>query len=66
MFLFQSSVLFYRSLLLSLGGLGLSFVCKRLGMTGAGALGCVSLAYVAALWWRKDEQLFVSTSRCFV
>ncbi|KAG8186332.1 hypothetical protein JTE90_005864 [Oedothorax gibbosus] len=54
----KSSILYYRSLMLILGGLGLNFLCKRFGMTGAGALGCVGLAFVAALWWRNDVQLF--------
>ncbi|KAF8763961.1 Sodium/hydrogen exchanger 9B2 like protein [Argiope bruennichi] len=51
-------LVYYRSALLCLGGLSVSFVCKRVGMTGAGALACVSLAFVASLRWRLKGEHF--------
>ena len=43
-----------RSLLLLCGGLLAAFGSRRADVSGAGALGCLSMAFVAALGWRKE------------
>lgn len=48
-------LVFYRSSVLCLGGLCFTFVSKRVGMAGAGALACVSFAFIASLKWRPQE-----------
>ncbi|XP_054711692.1 sodium/hydrogen exchanger 9B1-like [Uloborus diversus] len=54
----KNSLVYYRTILLFLGGMAFSFVSKRAGISGAGALSCVSLAFVAALKWRKDPEQY--------
>ncbi|GFU25845.1 hypothetical protein NPIL_157901 [Nephila pilipes] len=48
-------LVFYRSSALCLGGLCFNFVSKRVGMAGAGALACVSFAFISSLKWRTQE-----------
>ncbi|GIY80960.1 hypothetical protein CDAR_70941 [Caerostris darwini] len=55
----KNSLVLYRSVLLILGGLSFGFVSKRVDMAGAGALACVSLAFVASLKWRAHSEQFM-------
>lgn len=43
-----------RFVLLFGGGLLATFGSRALDISGAGALGCLTLAFVAALGWRKE------------
>ncbi|GFY60750.1 hypothetical protein TNIN_92671 [Trichonephila inaurata madagascariensis] len=51
----EPAQVFYRSSSLFLGGLCFTFVSKQVGMAGAGALACVSFAFIASLKWRTQE-----------
>ncbi|GBN08938.1 hypothetical protein AVEN_178734-1, partial [Araneus ventricosus] len=59
-------LVYYRSTLLCLGGLSVTFMSKRVGMGGAGALACVSLAFIASLRWRVKGDHFVSPYRSYL
>lgn len=41
-------------MILFCGGLLATFGSRALDISGAGALGCLSMAFVAALGWRKE------------
>lgn len=47
----------FRFVILFFGGLLVTFGSRSLDLAGAGALGCLTLAFVAALGWRKELQL---------
>ncbi|XP_015912243.1 sodium/hydrogen exchanger 9B2 [Parasteatoda tepidariorum] len=51
-------VMYYHILLLCLGGSTVMFFSKELGIAGAGPMGCLVLAFVAALNWKKDPEHF--------
>ncbi|CAL1279531.1 unnamed protein product [Larinioides sclopetarius] len=51
-------LVYYRSAMLCLGGLSVTFISKRVGMAGTGALACVSLAFIASLRWRLKGDHF--------
>ncbi|XP_060082239.1 sodium/hydrogen exchanger 9B2-like [Ylistrum balloti] len=46
----------YRSLLLLGGGLMATFGSSAVHLSGAGPLGCLTLAFIAALRWRKEAE----------
>lgn len=47
----------FRFVILFFGGLLVTFGSRALDLAGAGALGCLTLAFVAALGWRKELHL---------
>ena len=47
--------MFYRSLLLFSAGLMATFGSEAVHLPGAGPLGCLTLAFVAAFRWRKER-----------
>ena len=54
-FLFQPNKQMFRSFILLFGGLMATFGSRAVDISGAGALGCLTLAFVAAAAWRKEE-----------
>ena len=43
-----------RFLLVFIGGLTATFGSRAVDLAGAGALGCLTLAFVAAIGWRRE------------
>lgn len=52
--IFQKHLLLFRSVLLVGGGLFTIFGSTYINWSGSGPLGCLSLAFVAALRWRQE------------
>lgn len=48
--------MFYRSLLLFSAGMMATFGSDVVHLPGAGPLGCLTLAFVAAFRWRKERK----------
>ena len=66
---FQEHIYLYRTFLLFGFGLVATFGSSKLEFPGAGPLGCLTMAFVAALRWRKEErtaQEGVELYDCFV
>lgn len=55
-FLFQPNPVFYRTLMLIGAGLIAVFGSSEVGLSGAGPLGCLTTATVAAYKWRQRRQ----------
>ena len=51
---FQKHIYLYRTFLLFGFGLVATFGSSKLEFPGAGPLGCLTMAFVAALRWRKE------------
>jgi hypothetical protein len=56
MYFEQTNKMFYRSLLLFAAGLMATFGSDTVHLPGAGPLGCLTLAFVAAFRWRKERE----------
>lgn len=54
----------FRSLLLLGGGLMATFGSSAVNLSGAGPLGCLSMAFVAAFNWRKQKGIHGVVSTC--
>ncbi|KAK3091769.1 hypothetical protein FSP39_022505 [Pinctada imbricata] len=52
----SNNLVFYRSLLLFAGGLMATFGSTAVHLSGAGPLGCLTVAFVAAYKWRKQRK----------
>lgn len=53
-FVFQGSKKLFRFVILLCGGLFATFGSRVADIAGAGALGCLTMAFVAAFSWRKE------------
>ena len=53
--MFQKLKLTFRVLLLVAAGITAQLGSKRLHFEGAGAIGCLTVAFVATLHWRREE-----------
>ncbi len=68
--LFQTSQTLFRFILLFSGGLLATFGSRRADIAGAGALGCLTMAFVSGLRWRQEQkngdEVSVVTYWCYV
>ena len=55
-YFFQDNSLVFRALILFGGGIFAVFGSNAAKLPGAGALGCLTLSFTAALGWRKRDQ----------
>ena len=53
-FFIQENKTFFRFVLLFCGGLFAIFGSRLADISGAGALGCLTMAFVSAIRWRKE------------
>ena len=61
---FQAEKLTLQFIIVFCGGLLAVFGSRMADLAGAGALGCLTLAFVAALGWRKDYNDNQNVSTC--
>ncbi|KAG8186330.1 hypothetical protein JTE90_005862 [Oedothorax gibbosus] len=54
----KNTLIFYNVLLISFGAMTVLFASTRLGLPGAGPLGCITLAFIAGIKFRQDEVRF--------